>query len=393
MRRLCYASSALATLLVLVWYFSRDSTPELFQIAWQELQRGSTTEAITRLRMVQRRSPDSHEARLLRAAIDVRLGMPELALRHLQHMPGDKYREQSLLVAGESYYRLQRYLEAEVAFRQLTELNPDSDLGLRWLVAVYYDLGAYDHATDISNRLTALRSQDFIPHRMLGMMARDFERNQQAISHFRRALELGPPQDVRVEIVEELAATLADEHAYAEAVALIEGSLVRTPVTSHTLAQSYWALGSQELAVKHLALAVEGGPMNGSVALTHARFALEADEPERAEPILRKIVASDPTNIDAYYILGLVLSKLGKNDESRIAHTEHNRLVSLKETLTELNVKAIQNPRDGNVRLELADVCEKLGKQDLAQMWRRAANACSSSAAAQTQPPSDRLAD
>ncbi len=52
--------------------------------------------------------------------------------------------------------------------------------------------------------------------------------------------------------------------------------------------------------------------MNDSVALTRARFALETGEPERAEPILRRIVASDPANIDAYYILGLVLAKLGK---------------------------------------------------------------------------------
>lgn len=389
MRRLCFASSVFATFLFVVWYCSRGSTPELFQNAWQLLQHGSTTEAITQLRILQRRSPDSSEARLLRAAIDVRLGMPDLALRHLQHIPGDKYREQSLMVAGESYYRLHRYLEAEVAFRQLTELNPKSELGLRWLVAVYYDLGAYVHAMDISNRLTALRSQDFTPHRMLGMMSRDFERNQQAILHFRRALELGPPQDVRVEIVEELAAALVDEHEYDEAVALIEESLVQTSGTSHSLARSYWALGNPKLAIKHLALAEEDGPMNESVALTRARFALESGEPERAEPILRKIVAADPANIDAYYILGLVLGKRGQNDESRNAHAEHNRLVSLKETLTELNVKAIQNPRDGNVRIELADVCEKLGKHDLAQMWHRAANACLAIEAAQTRSPSD----
>ena len=77
MRRLCYASSVIATLLFVVWYFSPGSTAELFQNAWQLLQRGSTTEAITQLRMLQRRSPDSSEARLLRAAIDVRLGMPD----------------------------------------------------------------------------------------------------------------------------------------------------------------------------------------------------------------------------------------------------------------------------------------------------------------------------
>lgn len=392
MRRLVYVAFAIATLLVvfwLYWYGWRATTQDSFLSAWRELQRGSITEAITHSRLLQRRSPDSAEARLLRAAIDLRLGMPDHALRHLQHVPGDKYREQALLVAGESYYRLHRYLEAEVALRQLVSLNPDSDLGLRWLLAVYYDLGAFDQATEISNRLTTLNSQDFTPHRILGMMARDFGGNRPAISYFRRALELGPPQDVRAEIIEELAATLVDEHEYAEVVALIEQSLVQTPVTNHALARAYWALGNSALAVNHLAIAEEGGPTSDAVALTRARFALETGDAERAEPILQRIVTSDPANIDAHYILGLVLAKLGRNEDSRNALAEHQRLVSLKETLTELSIKAIQNPRDGQIRNALADVCEKLGKHDLAQMWRRAASACQSREAAQTQSSLD----
>jgi len=386
MRRKIQVALSLATLFVFScfgWYGWRAATQEPFLVAWQYLQRGSTTEAISQLRILQRLRPDSSETRLLRAAIDVRMGMPELALRHLSYLPGDQHREKSLLVAGECYYRLHRYLEAEVAFRQLTALNPESDLGLRWLVAVYYDLGAYDQATDIATRLISLRSQDFSPHRMLGMMSRDFERNKQAISHFRQALKLNPPKDVRFEIVEELAAALVDEHEYSETISLIEGSLVRSPIMSHSLAQAYWALGDQELAVKHLNDAEEGGTRNNAVALTRSRFALESGDLEKAEPILREIVASDPANIDAYYIFGQALVKLGKHEEARVANEKRSQLLALKESLTELNIKAIQNPRDAQIRYELADTCDKLGKQDLAQMWRRAANACLSSEAVQ----------
>ncbi|HSG70164.1 MAG TPA: hypothetical protein VLA12_07105, partial [Planctomycetaceae bacterium] len=44
--------------------------------------------------------------------------------------------------------------------------------------------------------------------------------------------------------------------------------------------------------------------------------------------------------------------------------------------LTELNLQAVRDPRDPIVRDQLAEICETLGKQDLAEMWRKAAHNC-----------------
>ena len=46
------------------------------------------------------------------------------------------------------------------------------------------------------------------------------------------------------------------------------------------------------------------------------------------------------------------------------------------ERLTKLNIEAIRNPNDAAIRDSLAEICKKLGKQDLSIMWRRAAEAC-----------------
>ena len=41
--------------------------------------------------------------------------------------------------------------------------------------------------------------------------------------------------------------------------------------------------------------------------------------------------------------------------------------------LTKLNIKAIREPTNADVRNELAELCETLDKPELAHMWRRAA--------------------
>jgi thioredoxin-like negative regulator of GroEL len=44
--------------------------------------------------------------------------------------------------------------------------------------------------------------------------------------------------------------------------------------------------------------------------------------------------------------------------------------------LTDLNRQAMRNPWDADVRRRLAEVCEQIGRPDLAAMWRSAADAC-----------------
>jgi hypothetical protein len=44
--------------------------------------------------------------------------------------------------------------------------------------------------------------------------------------------------------------------------------------------------------------------------------------------------------------------------------------------LTDLNREADQRPWDGDVRLRLAEVCDRIGRTDLAAMWRTSAALC-----------------
>ena len=44
----------------------------------------------------------------------------------------------------------------------------------------------------------------------------------------------------------------------------------------------------------------------------------------------------------------------------------------MKEQLTDLNIKALSEPFNSELRFELADLCEQLGKKELAVMWRKA---------------------
>ena len=344
-----------------------------FQAGWEALYRGDLTHGMPHVQRLREQHKGAAVTRLLTALLQLRSGSADLALWQASQITDRRHEDKRLLLMGECLYGLGRYQEAEAAFRDLHSLAPDSALAYQWLLAVYFDLGAYDAATRMATRLTELRPQDFAPHRLLGMMARDFEQNQQAITHFRRALSLVPPVAVRLEIVEELGAILIDEHEYQAAIELLVDEAVTTPWAHATLANAFWAVGKQQQGWNELTAAEQSGPPDERVLMTRARFEFESGHHNDAVATLERVLKIDKSNINAYYVLAQVLTRLGREAEARTSHETHEQLIGVKNRLTNLNLEALQHPHDRVLREQLADICEQLGKRDLAAMWRRAA--------------------
>ena len=91
---------------------------------------------------------------------------------------------------------------------------------------------------------------------------------------------------------------------------------------------------------------------------------------------LRRILQQAPHGFQARYQLAQVYRRLGRVDESKAEIRTMQESKKLRRQLTDLNEEAITNPRDAGVRDQLAEVCRKLGKERLAEMWARAADAC-----------------
>ena len=84
-------------------------------------------------------------------------------------------------------------------------------------------------------------------------------------------------------------------------------------------------------------------------------------------------------NLHILEVIQLILQLygvLGKNEERATELTEYNRYRELQSRLVELNQQANADPGAVAPRREWVEACQALGRQNLADMWRRAAEYC-----------------
>ena len=336
------------------------------------LKKGDKSAVLNVLNELRQHPEYADHVRLLVGISRQQAGDHVAALESFARMEQDgPLKEQIHRYAGVSYYGLGRLVEAETTFRTLVKSSPDSPDAHRWLGIVYYDLGAYDFAIVHLSRLTELEPDDFRPYRLLGLMHRDFERDADSEAFYLKALELTPPKEIRREIVGELALAYIGQRKYREALKLVEAE----PADAELLAlgsRCLMNLAEKEKAATRLKEAARLEPDHRTVLMLQAEFFQADNRNTEAIGRLRRAVKLDHFDIEARYKLALLLQKLGSADEYKAEIAEWEKQKKMKEQLTDLNIKALSEPFNSELRFELADLCEQLGKKELATMWRKA---------------------
>jgi tetratricopeptide (TPR) repeat protein len=337
------------------------------------LERGDGARAEAVLLQLEGQEGCDSYVHLLRGALLMRRGADEAALDELARLePEGNVRGPALLLTAECLYRLNRLAEAESLMRRLAAEEPDNVDARRWLGAIYYDLGANDAAIVELERVIQLAPDDFRPHRLIGLMQLDFERYTDAVEHFQHARRLTPPPRIQDELLRDLGRCLIAQHQYHEALEVLE----QAPIDASVLArrsECYWSLGDVPAAERLLSEACQMDPNARDVLYLRARLLNESGDSVQAADSLQHLLRQDPYDREAQYLLALVWRRHG--DEDRYQHelarwqqldTEYRRLV-------DLNSAAIRQPYDAELRVQLAEVCDALGKPELAASWRRAA--------------------
>ena len=314
---------------------------------------------------------DSH-VHLVRGALLLRSGEPDAALKEFAAVyPAGAVEQPAYLWTGECLYRLGRYADAERMFAKLASVDPKNVDAHRWLGAIYYDLGANDRAIGELKKVAELDLADYRSHRLIGLMCLDFGIADQAVDAYRQALKRSPPPEMRAEIIRELGRSLIQLHQYQEAL----DALRETPpdaLSAALQAECFWSLGRRSEADERLQFARSLDPDHRWLLLLEARIALSEGKPQAVVESMQRALQADPHDAECRYQLALAYRDLGqpKDHERELAQWQRSR--DLMARLTELNLKAIQQPANIGVRKELADVCRALGKHDLAKMWRKA---------------------
>ncbi|MSR60158.1 MAG: tetratricopeptide repeat protein [Planctomycetaceae bacterium] len=319
--------------------------------------------------------PDWHsELRLLEGGVLLRGGDPSAALQAFDSVRNDgRLRVSLFLMGGEALYRLGRLADAESIFLNLAQEHPDESKVHRWLATIYHDFGSIDSSMAELERLAQLRPGDFLAYRLMGRTyAGDYRRFDEAAVQYRLALERNPPEPDRSDIIREFAQCLVLLKEFAEALDVLKG-MSDGPLKQLLQVESYRGLGEFDEAQRVLDRLAATEPQHQGVLLLGAILAIGRGDGQAAVPGLKKLLEQDPHHYVARHQLSLAYQSLG---DSAAGKAESERMLESKklhQRHDELYSQVIDRPSDADVRLDLARVCEQLGRTDEAAHWRQAA--------------------
>lgn len=394
-RRLLALPLIVAAIVGLVWFVRGvspvESGAEQYQRGLAALDTGELDRVRDTIEALRTQPEFERHARLLSAVLDLRTGNLDGAVGRFRDLPPEgPLRADILLHTGELMYRRGELDLALKLVRALLTERPESADGHRWAAAVLYDLGAFSMSESHLLQVAKLAPDDFRPHHLMGQMHFDFEQYELSVPDFRRVLERDPPSAVRGEIVVLLAKSLMKLRRYDEAAAVIDAER-ESPVLAALLAQCRLATGDAAGAHAVIARAERSGPvppelrrLQGQLALLDGNTAMAVEHLEAAEQ-------SQPFDVETLYQLSQAYRQAGRDDDAERIAKRHSETTALYDEMTALSRQALTDVTNAELRTQLADICRRLGKNELAASWDQAARTCRALAAnsPETAPATD----
>lgn len=377
------------------WYF--QSLPDS-KLAWgRELIRQGKYEEAKRVAAKLNGEGLTDHARLLRGLVLFSLagggnnpdsvgpeeaGLYQQALSQFDQIEAKgELRLEAAIRAGQALLALKEFAAAEPLFRFVADQKPDSIDARRGLAAVYYDLGAMSHAAEQLLEVARLDPEDGRPHRLLGLIAKDMDRAEEAAGHYREALRRklseGTVQQVRVELAE----VLVRLSKYPEALEAVEGSKPAPAEVGKAVAlraECLWGLGRLHEASRLLEEALDLELRVPETLRLKAKLHIEAGQAPDAVRLLEEAVQLDKHDFASRYQLAQALEAVGRKQEAEEQRGMCEKTRELFSQLSQFTQEAMMHPTDAGIRLRLAEVCDKLEKKELAALWRKAAEALAS---------------
>lgn len=371
---LVVASAAAAA--ILAWRYAGFGAPSnKFKAAVAALDAGNWSLARKYLRDLKAVQPSSPKTHFVRGALLFEKGHNYPALEELEKARQDAELETSALtLIGEAWYRLERHLEAEAALEEVLKQEPNSVEAHRWLAASYYDLGAVPNAMFHLQRTAELDPNDPRPHRLLGLIHKDFERYETAIPFYKESLRRSDEQEDAAKIRQEMAVCQIRSRSYGEALATLE-QCSDEPECEVLRAECHHAQGRLEEAKAALARALKQDKENLDGLLLQATILLEEGGAKQAVAALTRALEKHPRDYTVHFILAQAYDQAGEPALAAEQRKVAEEIRAIRHEFAQLHRDAGDRPRDVAVRLRLAALAQQLNRPDLAQVWLRSAAA------------------
>ena len=279
---------------------------------------------------------------------------------------------ESRVLAGQAAYTLGAAGNAKLLWEEALALDPNSVPAHRWLGAMYYDLGAMDNAILHLQVVSRLVPDDPRPDRLMGLINLDYERPEVAIPHLQETLARSPDQAGAGKVWLELAECQVKQREFQAAIESLKQA--EEGATKHRLiAECKLNLGELESAKTEIEMARREAPEDVESLLLSAQiFLLEGSLPNAIEA-LQEAARVDPFNHSAQMQLSQVLARNGDADAAEVHSARAEELQGMWQKFSDLQIDAINEMTNAQIRVEIARLAKELGKRELAATWYRAA--------------------
>lgn len=271
-------------------------------------------------------------------------------------------------LSGEALYRLRQFRDAERILNQALAIDPQQLHARRYLAMLYCDLGAMTLAEHHLLAVAEAAPSDPRPHRLLGLIHKDYELYQRAVDDYRQSLARNPHQTDDEAIRLELAECLVKLRNFDEALEEIE----RCPSSGRRLAieaECRYGKGDRAEASRLVEEALRLAPRHLDALLLKATLQLDSGDTAGAIRTLEEARTHHPTTYRVRYKLTQAYQRAGRQEDAKREAQATKEYRDLITRFADLHQEAIARPDDLEVRYQLGVTAQRLGRPDLAEAW------------------------
>ena len=265
----------------------------------------------------------------------------------------------------------------EMALRALAGRSDASVRGRRTLIELHLAMGQRQQALVQCEELERLTPDDAFPWLAAAEIHHSAGRLSRAIDAYRQALErpLAPPQEVsaRAKLVELL---LQFQDATAARREFDKLTAQAGPSAGLRLKQARLLRleGQPQDALPIVEEILREDPSGVAALLLRGVLRLDLDQAAQAAADLQRVVAAQPSMKEAHYKLSLALRRLGREQEAEKHLQTSARLNQLGLQILALQSRVDDQPHNGRLLRQLADLCDQAGRTHQAASWRARAD-------------------
>ena len=252
--------------------------------------------------------------------------------------------------------------------------DAENVVAMRWLAAIYYDQGDLLQTITLLERIRDLDPADSRSVWLLGTIHRDLDKLDEAIAAFRESLRREPHPVKEIDLRVELAECLFKQQSHADVLQALHGFDASAAVALKF--EALVGLGQAQEAIALLDTALAKDPAHLGLLRLRGEHYLQSGDIKEAVRVLEAVVRESPSDFRSRTNLALAYEQLGRSADAEVQHQKVKETLNLFQKVHDKGREAMNDPWDGRVRLEMAELCERIDRPELARMWRRAAEAC-----------------